>query len=108
MPSAPCSMRRLSSRLVALPRRLRSWQRTNRLGERGLFDEAVTSFASFTVTDSMTRIHRILTAFLAVTAIATTSVLHAQQRTDAPEVLFRLDDIGMNHSVNLAVEQVAK
>ena len=26
----------------------------------------------------------------------------------APEVLLRLDDIGMNHSVNLAVEQVAK
>src|SRR3954465_1211703 len=56
----------------------------------------------------MTRIRRILTAFLAVTAIAATSLLHAQQRADAPEVLFRLDDIGMNHSVNLAVEQVAK
>src|SRR3954465_8953553 len=56
----------------------------------------------------MTRIRRILTAFLAVTAIAATPVLHAQQRTDAPEVLLRLDDIGMNHSVNLAVEQVAR
>src|SRR3954469_19256075 len=56
----------------------------------------------------MTRIRRIFTAFLAVTAIAATSVLHAQQRTDAPEVLFRLDDIGMNHSVNLALEEVAK
>src|SRR4051795_11094064 len=56
----------------------------------------------------MTRIRRILTAFLAVTAIAAPCLLHAQQRTDAPEVLFRLDDIGMNHSVNLAVEQVAK
>jgi len=32
--------------------------------------------------------------------------LHAQ-RTDPPEVLLRLDDIGMNHSVNLAVERVA-
>src|SRR5436305_13702518 len=56
----------------------------------------------------MTRIHRILTALLAVTAIAAPSALHAQQRADVPEVLFRLDDIGMNHSVNLAVEQVAK
>ena len=33
-------------------------------------------------------------------------MLHAQ-RADAPEVLLRLDDIGMNHSVNLAVEKVA-
>src|SRR3982750_2606834 len=56
----------------------------------------------------MTRIHRILAVLVAVTAIAGAPVLHAQQRSDAPEVLFRLDDIGMNHSVNLAVEQVAK
>src|SRR3954447_2004960 len=56
----------------------------------------------------MTRIHRILTAVFAVSAIAAPSVLRAQQRPAAPEVLFRLDDIGMNHSVNLAVEQVAK
>lgn len=33
--------------------------------------------------------------------------LHAQ-RTAVPEVLLRLDDIGMNHSVNLGVEKVAK
>src|SRR3954447_13000796 len=56
----------------------------------------------------MTRIHRILTAVFAVSAIAAPSVLRAQQRPAAPEVLLRLDDIGMNHSVNLAVEQVAK
>lgn len=30
------------------------------------------------------------------------------QATTAPEVLLRLDDIGMNHSVNLAIEQVAR
>jgi predicted glycoside hydrolase/deacetylase ChbG (UPF0249 family) len=29
------------------------------------------------------------------------------QRSSAPEVLFRLDDVGMNHSVNLAIEKVA-
>lgn len=26
----------------------------------------------------------------------------------APEILLRLDDIGMNHSVNMAVEEVAR
>src|SRR3954466_14125392 len=56
----------------------------------------------------MTRILRSLTLSLAVTASAGAPVLRAQQRPDAPEVLLRLDDIGMNHSVNLAVEQVAK
>src|SRR5215213_171025 len=30
------------------------------------------------------------------------------QAAQAPELLLRLDDIGMNHSVNMAVEQVAK
>ena len=30
------------------------------------------------------------------------------QAAQAPEVLLRLDDIGMNHSVNLAIEKVAK
>ena len=30
------------------------------------------------------------------------------QASAAPEMLLRLDDIGMNHSVNLAIEQVAK
>jgi hypothetical protein len=29
------------------------------------------------------------------------------QRADAPEVLLRLDDVGMNHSVNMAIEKVA-
>jgi chitin disaccharide deacetylase len=54
----------------------------------------------------MTRLRRIVTAFF-LAAIAAPGVLRAQ-RADAPEVLFRLDDIGMNHSVNLALEQVAK
>jgi predicted glycoside hydrolase/deacetylase ChbG (UPF0249 family) len=56
---------------------------------------------------SMNRLGRILTTFVVATSIAAPSLLHAQ-RPDAPEVLFRLDDIGMNHSVNLALEQVAK
>lgn len=55
----------------------------------------------------MTRLYRIVTAFLFVTVIAAPGMLRAQQ-AKAPEVLFRLDDIGMNHSVNLALEQVAK
>src|SRR3954465_4545969 len=55
----------------------------------------------------MTRVSRIATAFFLAAAITAPGVLRAQ-RADAPEVLFRLDDIGMNHSVNLALEQVAK
>jgi chitin disaccharide deacetylase len=55
----------------------------------------------------MKRLGRIVTTFVVATVIAAPSLLRAQ-RADAPEVLFRLDDIGMNHSVNLALEQVAK
>src|SRR3982751_6282363 len=55
----------------------------------------------------MTRLHRFGTTFVFALAIAAPQILHAQ-RNAAPEVLFRLDDIGMNHSVNLALEQVAK
>jgi chitin disaccharide deacetylase len=55
----------------------------------------------------MSRLRRIVTPFIIATAIAAPSLLRAQ-RAGAPEVLFRLDDIGMNHSVNLALEQVAK
>jgi predicted glycoside hydrolase/deacetylase ChbG (UPF0249 family) len=55
----------------------------------------------------MVGLRRILTAFTLATTVASPSLLHAQ-RADAPEVLFRLDDIGMNHSVNLALEQIAK
>jgi chitin disaccharide deacetylase len=45
---------------------------------------------------------------LAASAISAAPLILHAQRADAPEVLFRLDDIGMNHSVNLALEQVAK
>jgi hypothetical protein len=57
----------------------------------------------------MTRLNWICTTILASAAIAATlaPALPAQQPA-APEVLLRLDDIGMNHSVNLAVEKVAK
>ena len=50
------------------------------------------------------RIRALLVAF---TLLAPAPALSAQAST-APEVLLRLDDIGMNHSVNLAIEQVAK
>jgi predicted glycoside hydrolase/deacetylase ChbG (UPF0249 family) len=56
----------------------------------------------------MTRLHRICTAILGGIAIAAAPVAIHAQRADAPEVLFRLDDIGMNHSVNMALEEVAK
>src|SRR5690242_1956367 len=57
----------------------------------------------------MMPLKQIWTRFLLATALVATlaPALHAQ-RTDAPEVLFRLDDIGMNHSVNMALEEVAK
>ena len=55
----------------------------------------------------MKRIGRIVTTLIVATAVVAPRLLPAQ-RADAPEVLFRLDDIGMNHSVNLALEQVAK
>ena len=55
----------------------------------------------------MNRFRRILRPFFLAVAAAAPLALHAQ-RAAAPEVLFRLDDIGMNHSVNLALEQVAK
>ena len=41
----------------------------------------------------------LLTSVAAPTSIA--------QSTRAPEVLLRLDDVGMNHSVNMAIEKVA-
>ncbi|HET9635391.1 MAG TPA: ChbG/HpnK family deacetylase [Gemmatimonadaceae bacterium] len=56
----------------------------------------------------MTRFHRIWTAILGGIAIAAAPLSGHAQRADAPEVLFRLDDIGMNHSVNMALEEVAK
>ena len=56
----------------------------------------------------MTRFHRICTAILGGIALAAAPLDARAQRADAPEVLFRLDDIGMNHSVNMALEEVAK
>ena len=50
----------------------------------------------------MTRLHRTCAAALLLAAIPAATPLGAQA-TGAPEVLLRLDDIGMNHSVNMAV-----
>ena len=55
----------------------------------------------------MPRLSRICATFLLLGAIAALSHTLKAQQTNAPEVLLRLDDIGMNHSVNLAVEKVA-
>ena len=50
---------------------------------------------------------RIRALLVALALLAPSRAVSAQAST-APEVLLRLDDIGMNHSVNLAIEQVAK
>lgn len=56
----------------------------------------------------MNRFLRICGSVLFLTGIALPSHALRAQTPSAPEVLLRLDDIGMNHSVNLAVEKVAK
>jgi chitin disaccharide deacetylase len=50
---------------------------------------------------------RTLTLSLCLAAVAVPSHLMAQAGAP-PEVLLRLDDVGMNHSVNTAIERVAK
>ena len=50
---------------------------------------------------------RFRSLLLAAALVAPAGALTAQA-AKAPELLLRLDDIGMNHSVNLAIEQVAK
>ena len=55
----------------------------------------------------MTRLHRTRGVLLLLAVIATAARPLDAQRTGAPEVLLRLDDVGMNHSVNLAIEKVA-
>jgi predicted glycoside hydrolase/deacetylase ChbG (UPF0249 family) len=46
-------------------------------------------------------------AIVAVALVAGAAPL-AAQRAPAPEVLLRLDDVGMNHSVNMAIAKVAE
>ena len=53
----------------------------------------------------MTPIRRFCTALL---ALATLSASASAQSSSAPEILLRLDDVGMNHSVNLAIARVAE
>lgn len=55
----------------------------------------------------MTRLPRICRVVLLLAALTSASRTLDAQRTAAPEVLLRLDDVGMNHSVNLAIEKVA-
>src|SRR5688500_12115180 len=59
---------------------------------------------------AMTRLHRLVAAFLVPAALACAPRVATPHRTaapDPPEVLLRLDDVGMNHSVNLGVARVA-
>jgi chitin disaccharide deacetylase len=55
----------------------------------------------------MTSRPRIRALFVALALLTSARAVSAQAGS-APELLLRLDDIGMNHSVNLAIEQVAK
>src|SRR4051812_11392773 len=55
----------------------------------------------------MTLLKRICGAAALVAAIVAPAHALRAQTSAAPEVLLRLDDIGMNHSVNMAVEKVA-
>ncbi|HMI49157.1 MAG TPA: ChbG/HpnK family deacetylase, partial [Gemmatimonadaceae bacterium] len=56
----------------------------------------------------MTRLLRSCGLVLLLIGIAAPPRPLRAQSPAAPEVLLRLDDIGMNHSVNLAIEKVAK
>jgi predicted glycoside hydrolase/deacetylase ChbG (UPF0249 family) len=56
----------------------------------------------------MTRLLRSCGLVLLLIGIAASPHALRAQSSAAPEVLLRLDDIGMNHSVNLAIEKVAK
>jgi predicted glycoside hydrolase/deacetylase ChbG (UPF0249 family) len=52
---------------------------------------------------------RPLVALLAVTAVALSSpVRGVAQAGTAPQIVIRLDDIGMNHSLNMAMKEVAE
>src|SRR5215210_7992317 len=55
----------------------------------------------------MNRLHRTCGAIFLLAVVAAVPNVLCAQRADPPEVVLRLDDIGMNHSVNLAVEKVA-
>jgi hypothetical protein len=55
----------------------------------------------------MTRLYRICGAVLVLGVIAASTPSLNAQRATTPEVLLRLDDVGMNHSVNLAIAKVA-
>jgi predicted glycoside hydrolase/deacetylase ChbG (UPF0249 family) len=55
----------------------------------------------------MARLHRIIATLLILGAASAPASLLRAQGAPAPEVLLRLDDVGMNHSVNTAIARVA-
>jgi predicted glycoside hydrolase/deacetylase ChbG (UPF0249 family) len=55
----------------------------------------------------MRRLSRTFRVLVALAALSTAAHPLCAQRPGTPEVLLRLDDVGMNHSVNLAIEKVA-
>lgn len=55
----------------------------------------------------MIRLPGSLASLLVAVTITAAPRVAAAQATAAPEVLLRLDDVGMNHSVNMAIEKVA-
>jgi predicted glycoside hydrolase/deacetylase ChbG (UPF0249 family) len=56
----------------------------------------------------MARTRRFCTVLLALSAIAAFTPKLSAQTTGVPEVVLRLDDVGMNHSVNNAIAKVAE
>ncbi len=56
----------------------------------------------------MIRLSRLCETVLLLGAISVFPQTPAAQPVAVPEILLRLDDVGMNHSVNLAIEKVAK
>src|ERR1700761_3441215 len=51
---------------------------------------------------------KIIKVFIFLLAITQLNIASAQTANNLPKLLLRLDDIGMNHSVNMAVEKMAE
>ncbi|MDP9348987.1 MAG: ChbG/HpnK family deacetylase, partial [Gemmatimonadota bacterium] len=56
----------------------------------------------------MAPLSRFRTVLLVLCALGTSAPPLAAQGSAVPEVLLRLDDVGMNHSVNTAIARVAE
>jgi len=64
------------------------------------------SLLNYSFINVMKKIVKFLTFILLMTGL--TGVVSAQTNSKLPQLLIRLDDIGMNHSVNMAAQKVAE